>query len=411
MNKEKEELVFVEIDKIEIPEWSRNVERNYLEESVRERGVLIPVILAKLPNGKLILVDGKGRIELAKARGDNKIPARIIPVKTETEAILLSIELEKTKREWSNAYTLKLITSLIDRGYTKKKIAEILKISRSVLYRYLYAAEMYQELHKLDQEIANEFLRLLDGVQVRENLVRKIPLKSLEELNALINKCKENGVPIDYTKIATLIVKLAREWMKTQILYQDDPLFLKTYHAFRHVQDFLEALADRKNWATHFSWGQYAHILQYIPDIDEMIQKEIKKEEEEKTEEIKELARKVLEKAEREEKEKMLEVEKEEKAEITPQREEVSIQTKTKGITEMITESVPEGTEEPRVKIDVKMLIEEAYDHINCLRDLIDDLIELQLINPSDSQKVKESLDFIEQILKSIEMLPKGNAK
>jgi len=399
-----EKLVFVEIDKIEIPEWVRQTERDYLEESVKERGVLMPIILARLPDGRLLLVDGMGRLQLAKERGDKKIPARIIQVSQETDAILLSIELEKTRKEWSHAYTLRLINYLIDKGYTKKKIAKILKISRSVLYRYLYAAEMYQELRKLDQEIANEFMRLLDGVQLRENLVRKIPLKFLEELNSLINKCKELGIPIDYSKVAMLIVKLVREWMETQILYKEDPLYLKTYHAFREIQDFLEALADKKDWHSYFSWGQYTHILRYVPEIDEIIQKEIKEEEEE-TEEIKELARKVLEKAEREEKEEeKLEVKEEakEETEVTQEpTEKASVQTETaEKITEK-SESVPKGTDE----LHIRMLLDDANEYIDCLRSIIDELIEMELITESDASRVKECLNTIEQVLRSITLV------
>jgi len=143
------DTVLVKIDEIKVPSWARSIERSYLEESIRSRGVLAPIIVAKIRKQKgvdLVLIDGAGRLELAKQQGLEEIPARLVEVKDENEALLLSIELEQTKEPWSLEYTLSVIQELLDRGFKKTEIAEILKVPRSKIYRLLYIAEMPEDL-------------------------------------------------------------------------------------------------------------------------------------------------------------------------------------------------------------------------------------------------------------------------
>lgn len=251
------DLQYVPIDKIIIPGWAREIDREYMSESVKARGVIVPVILAKTPDNRLILVDGRGRIEIAKSRGDAKIPARIIPVNSEEEAILLAIEMEKTKKEWSHSYMLKLINHLLQKGYSKTKIAEMLKISRSVLYRYLYATEIY---NNLPDELKQKFLDELD---------KYIPLKKFEEINAVCNKA---GISLsDFVKIFITFY----EEVGAGIDYN----LSRAYHAVLMLIDD-EIVA----WQLVKAAKKY-NIKTLLDKIKEIEEKEKKKKEEKKKEE------------------------------------------------------------------------------------------------------------------------------
>jgi len=167
----------LEIDVIEVPGWARKLPRDYLAESVEERGVIQPILVAAVPNGeknrnRYILVDGMGRLEIAKKKGLKRIPARIIKLPSEEEALLLAIELEQTKEPWSLEYTLQVIQELLKRGYTKKRIAETLRIPRSKLYRLLFVMEAPEELRKL----------FLEG---------KLPLRAADKIWKVLGKLEE----------------------------------------------------------------------------------------------------------------------------------------------------------------------------------------------------------------------------
>ena len=166
------QTVLIKLDAITVPEWARKIPREYLEESVKARGVIAPIIVARIREGneaKFILVDGAGRYELAKQQGVEEIPARIVDVQSEDEALLLAIELEQTREPWNVEYTLKVIQELLNRGYTKTKIAEMLKISRSVLYRYLWILEF--------PEYIREYF-----------IAGKLPIKAAETIKQGIDK-------------------------------------------------------------------------------------------------------------------------------------------------------------------------------------------------------------------------------
>jgi len=171
------DLGMVDIDVIEIPPWARKLPRDYLEESIQERGVIEPILIAAVPNGsgkrnKYILIDGHGRLELARKRGDKKIPARIVKLNSEEEALLLAIELEQTRAPWSLEYTLSIIQELLSRGYSKTKIAEILKVPRSKIYRYLWILEFPEEVRKA----------FIEG---------KLPIRAADTIKSTINLIKE----------------------------------------------------------------------------------------------------------------------------------------------------------------------------------------------------------------------------
>jgi len=179
------DVVKIKIDAIEVPPWARKIPREYLAESVQARGVISPIIVGRLRAGKearFILIDGAGRLEEAKKRGEEEVPARIVDIESEEEALLLSIELEQTKEPWSLEYTLEVIQELLNRGYSKQKIAEILKIPRSKLYRLLWIMEFPEEIK--EKFISGEIpLRYADEVQkiINAGKIQKL-VKHFKEL-------------------------------------------------------------------------------------------------------------------------------------------------------------------------------------------------------------------------------------
>jgi len=338
------DLQYVEISQIEIPSWAREIPRDYLKESVEARDVIVPIVLADV-NGRLILVDGRGRLELAKAKGLSKVPARIIKVDSEEEAILMAIELEKTKKEWANSYMLKLIKHLLSKGYSKTKIAEMLKISRSVLYRYLYAHEILENID--DDEIKQKFLKELD---------ESMPMKLFEEVNAACNK-----VGITLADFARMLVVLYKE---------SQPSFVEG--AISYLVDCLNDLAEDK-WVPGII-KEIAEKLNIEPILDR-----IYKESEEETEKIRERVREL-----REEFEKQIEEAVGETPAPPPTPEQQTVpggqpQEEIQEITVTIPEGAPtpsETTEKPKpldVYTWIGNLVDGVLEHIHETLEEIDE--------------------------------------
>ncbi|RLB08976.1 MAG: hypothetical protein DRG59_03640 [Deltaproteobacteria bacterium] len=145
------QLVEIDPRAVEVPSWARKIAREYLEESVESRGVIVPIVVGRLKQGsqtRFILIDGHGRLQIALSQGIELIPARIFDIKDEREALLISIELEKTREEWSLDYTLNVIQELINSGYKKTEISKILKVPRNRIYRLLWIAEFPEHLQE-----------------------------------------------------------------------------------------------------------------------------------------------------------------------------------------------------------------------------------------------------------------------
>ena len=167
------EITELEPDKIEIPKWAREIDRDYLKESVSSRGIINPVVVARLKSDKgerYILVDGRGRLEVAKSNNMEKIPCRVIDVKSEDDAIFLAIELEQSKEDWSLEYLTSVVLELLNKGYSKKEIAEKLKIPSSKLYRIL-------NIIKFEPKIRDMFYRGLLPLRFADDLAKVKKMK------------------------------------------------------------------------------------------------------------------------------------------------------------------------------------------------------------------------------------------
>lgn len=174
--KMSKELIYLDHELIEVPEWTRMIPREYLRESVEDKGIIVPIVVGKIKDGKknrYILIDGYGRLQLAKEQGLEQVPVRLVEIENEDEALLLAIELQKSTEAWSLGYTVQVIKILLDRGYTKTEIAEKLKIPRSKIYRLLSILDY-------PPEIQQRFFK------------QEWPLRAVDDINKTLNMLKEH---------------------------------------------------------------------------------------------------------------------------------------------------------------------------------------------------------------------------
>ena len=66
--------------------------------SVRRRGILEPLLLARIPDGTLYLLLGYRRLDAAKTLGLDTVPAVVVAAESEKEALRLFDEMQGTRR-------------------------------------------------------------------------------------------------------------------------------------------------------------------------------------------------------------------------------------------------------------------------------------------------------------------------
>lgn len=66
--------------------------------SIRRRGILVPVLLARTSDGALWLLDGYRRLDAAVRLSLSQLPAMVVAVESEREAVRLFDELQNTRR-------------------------------------------------------------------------------------------------------------------------------------------------------------------------------------------------------------------------------------------------------------------------------------------------------------------------
>lgn len=180
------DLIYLDVDQIEVPSWARSIDRAYMEESISGRGIIKPLIVAKVGD-KYLLVDGVGRLEVAKKNNITKVPCRVVEVESEDQVLLLAIELEYTKKTWDLEYTFRVIQELEKQGYPRTEIAKILRIPRSTLYRIITIMELPRELEYLKQLFLKGALPLRAADLIKEAL----NILSKSKIKKVVNDAKE----------------------------------------------------------------------------------------------------------------------------------------------------------------------------------------------------------------------------
>ena len=66
--------------------------------SVRRRGILEPLLLVRVPDGTLYILEGYRRLDAAKALGLDTVPAVVVAADSENDALRLFDEVQGTRR-------------------------------------------------------------------------------------------------------------------------------------------------------------------------------------------------------------------------------------------------------------------------------------------------------------------------
>lgn len=112
--------------------------------SIRQCGVLQPVLLLRAGSGALLVVDGRRRVKAARAAGLESLPARVAPDDDSLTA-LLSLVTHGTRHD-NPAAELDAIEQLLQTGASEQAIARETGLSRTTIQRRLRLRDLEPRL-------------------------------------------------------------------------------------------------------------------------------------------------------------------------------------------------------------------------------------------------------------------------
>ena len=195
------------------------IKKQEVLESIRENGVLVPIIIRKIENGKYEIISGHNRVECSKALNLSTIPAQIVDC-DDDKATLIMIDTNLCNRDKINP---------IEKGYAYKMKMEILKNnpnisnindfednspmgtedSKTQIYRYIRLTEL---IKSLQEKIINEDLSTRAGVELsylskeEQEIVNQVIEDEQIKLSLVQSqKIRANKNNITYTEVLKLL--------------------------------------------------------------------------------------------------------------------------------------------------------------------------------------------------------------
>ncbi|MCX5815555.1 MAG: ParB/RepB/Spo0J family partition protein [Proteobacteria bacterium] len=162
-----------------------------LSTSIKEKGVLQPVVIRKTNDGNIILVAGERRLKAAKMAGLEKIPAILTSGNPAEIALIENLQREDLKPiEIAEA----LNRMMWEYGYTHEQLAAVIGKARSTVTEMLSLVKLPDEIKEESRRADNYPRRLLTEVAKQD---------TPEKMIALFNRAKEGNLKSDQIREVT----------------------------------------------------------------------------------------------------------------------------------------------------------------------------------------------------------------
>jgi ParB family transcriptional regulator, chromosome partitioning protein len=163
---------------------------NELAESVRERGVLQPVLVRPLPGGRYELVAGERRLRAAKLVGLDRVPA-LVRSTEENERLELALIENMARQDLNPVDAARACAALVDElGLSKEEVGRRVGRSRAAI------SNMVRLL-----ELPDEILQMLESGELSEGHGRAIlQLRDRSAQRALARRARDEGLSVRKTE-------------------------------------------------------------------------------------------------------------------------------------------------------------------------------------------------------------------
>jgi ParB family chromosome partitioning protein len=156
-----------------------------LSESIKENGIIQPLIVAELENGQFELIAGERRLRAAKKAGLEQVPV-VVKRATEREKMIMSI-IENVQRSDLNCVEEALAYYQLMNEYklTQEDVAKKLGKERSTVANFLRILNLPRPIIDLLQKEMLSFghAKILAAVKEREDAIRLANLAVVEQMS------------------------------------------------------------------------------------------------------------------------------------------------------------------------------------------------------------------------------------
>jgi len=181
----------IPIDRLDLNPEQPRVEIGDLSDlvaSIREKGILEPLLVRPQENGRFLIISGERRYRAALIVGLREVPCIEMDVDDQAVAEISLIEnlQRKDLTPFEEAQGFKMLVERF--GYTHEEIARRIGRSRSSVTETLALAEMPEEI--------KELCRRAD-IQSKSVLLQIARLKDVDQMRALIERIRREGLRRD----------------------------------------------------------------------------------------------------------------------------------------------------------------------------------------------------------------------
>lgn len=161
-----------------------------LENSIKAKGILVPIAVEKLPNGKYLVLDGERRMRTALSLKLEQVPVIIYDEMSEIERIGIRFHLQEQHANWTafdKARAISIMKSAT--GMSCSEIAELLGVPTKTVSDYMAILS----LSKRTANFVND-KKLTFKIVIKLAYLKKIVGKKKNEIEEAVVKKIESGV-------------------------------------------------------------------------------------------------------------------------------------------------------------------------------------------------------------------------
>lgn len=211
----------------------------FLEESIKQNGILTPLSVELDKDGKYLLVDGERRFRASTALKLKEVPVTILPAMSDTERLIKRFHLQEQHSSWSAWEKGNAIKGLqLTLGIPEKEVGAMLGMASSTVNKYNLVAN-------LSRRTATQFGE------------RKLPFEWVLEVARTVTAVQDEALRQDveealFNKIDNKLITRAREVRKYRqaIQHGGNPILKKVIENDKYTPTQASNDAGLEDWDT-----------------------------------------------------------------------------------------------------------------------------------------------------------------
>lgn len=252
-----------------------------LQTSIKDKGIMTPIVVEKMKNGKYLIVDGERRYRSAKFLGMKEVPINVITEDlNKTDRNIVRFQLQETHSQWTvmeKAQAILLLKQTLD--LTTKELSQVIGIPDATVSQYLMLLDFSPKVKNILAELNMRMSYILALSSMHRVFPVEISKKYPDYVELAINKFKNGYIKTykDYIDIRRLILageyKFVEKWLTNKTYTSDQAMNDSTFNLSVRIE---KGIKKAKSLIRELSVIRKNKLE--ISEIDALILKQLKDE-------------------------------------------------------------------------------------------------------------------------------------